>query len=63
MDESMVRDKEKKWIQFVTLLHLLIQGKPIIDYEQLYVFFETLKLKNNLHHHWNDNSRWRQLRL
>ena len=48
MNESMVRDKKKKWIQFATLLHLLIQGKPIIDYEQLYVFFEALKLKNNL---------------
>ena len=56
--ESTVRDRKKKWIQFVTLLHLLIRGRPITDYEQMYVLYETLKLKNNPHHHWSDCSGW-----
>jgi hypothetical protein len=56
--ENTVRDRKKKWIQFATLLHLLQRDRPIIDYEQMYVLFETLKLKKNPHHHWSDNSGW-----
>ena len=56
--ENTVRDRKKKWIQFATLLHLLQRGRPITDYEQMYVLFETLKLKKNPHHHWSDNSGW-----
>lgn len=29
-----------------------------MDYEQIYVLFQNLKLKNNPHHHWNDNNGW-----
>ena len=29
-----------------------------MDYEQMYLLFDNLKLKNNLHHHWNDNNGW-----
>lgn len=51
--ESMVVDRKKKWVQFTTLLHLLIRGRPIKNYKQMYVFFEILKPKNNPHHHWS----------
>jgi hypothetical protein len=50
--KNTVRDRKKKWIQFATLLHLLQRGRPITNYEQMYVLFETLKLKNNPHHHY-----------
>ena len=56
--EFTVRDRKKKWIQFATLLHLLIRMRPITDYEQMYVLYETLKLKNNSDHHWSDTSGW-----
>jgi len=56
--ENTVKNRKKKWIQFATLLHLLQRGRPITDYEQMYVLFETLKLKNNPHHHWSDSSGW-----
>ena len=38
------------WVQISTL-HLLMQGRPITCYEQMYVLFEFLKLTNNPHIH------------
>lgn len=29
-----------------------------MDYEQMYVLFEALNLKNNSHLYWSDNSGW-----
>lgn len=57
--ESMVRArKKKKWVQFTTLLQLLIRGRPITDHKQMYVLFEILELKNYPHHHWSGSSGW-----
>lgn len=34
--ENTVCDCRKKYVQFATLLHLLQQSKPLIDYEHIY---------------------------
>lgn len=54
VDEVIVRDRNS----FLALFHLLIKGKPITNHEQMYVLFQVLKVKNNLHHHWSNSSGW-----
>jgi hypothetical protein len=47
MDESMIRDRKKKWIQFATLLHSLIKGKLIIGgHSRLGYYFWDKELKD-----------------
>jgi hypothetical protein len=36
----------KKFIQFATILHILLHGRPILEYESLREFFLLLKVQN-----------------
>jgi hypothetical protein len=36
----------KKFIQFVTILHILLHGRPMLAYELLRELFLLLKVKN-----------------
>ncbi len=47
-------EKEKKYIQFVAIWHLLKQGRPMIDFERL----KFLKVENCLRKHWFDSTNW-----
>jgi hypothetical protein len=43
----MVRKKAKKVVQFASILHLLQQGHPTIEYEPFMPLFEFLALPKN----------------
>jgi hypothetical protein len=40
--------KKQKFLQFVTILHLLQQGRPPMDYENMQQLFTFVKMPNNL---------------
>jgi hypothetical protein len=44
---GMVRKKAKKVVQFASILHLLQQGHPTIEYEPFMPLFEFLALPKN----------------
>jgi hypothetical protein len=43
----------KKFIQFVTVLHILLHGRPILEYESLRELFLLLKVRNTQLKHWS----------
>jgi hypothetical protein len=49
---------EKKWkfLQFVTIFHLLQKGHPLMDYENMRQLFAFFKVPNNRQHHWNNSN-------
>jgi len=48
----------KKFIQFATILHILLHGRPMLEYELLRELFLLLKVKNTPLKHWLDSSDW-----
>ncbi len=50
--------KERKHLQFVTMFHLLIQSKPLIDYKCMQEFFSFLKVERMLKMHQVDSNKW-----
>jgi hypothetical protein len=51
-------EKKQKLLQFVTIFHLLQQGRPPLDYERMRQLFIFVKMQNNPQHHWSDSSVW-----
>ncbi len=51
-------EKKQKLLQFVTIFHLLQQGRPTLDYERMRQLFIFVKMPNNPQHHWNHSSVW-----
>lgn len=47
-----------KRIQFVTLLHLLSRGKPMLDYEAQKSVYQLLEVQRCPRKHWSDNAGW-----
>jgi hypothetical protein len=47
-----------KYIQVVAIFHLLKNGKPMIDFENLKELFEFLKNFNAPKKHWTSSSEW-----
>jgi hypothetical protein len=60
-DLNVIRDSfgcSEKFIQFVTILHIFLHGKPMLEYESLRELFLLLKVKNTPLKHRLDNSHW-----
>lgn len=57
VDECTFKARKKQWVQFATL-QLLIRGRIVTYYKQMYVLSQNLTLKNNPHRHWSDNRGW-----
>jgi hypothetical protein len=48
---GMVKEKVQKVVQFSTMLHLLQQGCPMVEYESLRLLFEFLVVPKNSKKH------------
>ncbi len=46
----------KKFTQFAIVLHILLHGRLLLEYESLREMFLLLKVKNTLLKHWLDSS-------
>ncbi len=46
----------KKFVQFVTVLHIFLHGRPMLEYESLRESFLLLKVKNTPLKHWSNSS-------
>ena len=55
--EPQPREPRGKMVQFATILHLVIEGRPTTDYEAMRGLFQFLKVKHNLRKQLGDNSR------
>jgi hypothetical protein len=53
--KGVVGEKGRKVVQFATMLHLLQQGHPMLEYEALKHLFQFLQMLENNNKHWNDN--------
>jgi hypothetical protein len=46
-------EHKHKYVQFVTLYHILAHDHPMIDFEGFKVLFQMLKVKNVGRKHWS----------
>jgi hypothetical protein len=44
--------------QFATILHLLQQGCPMLEYEALMFLYDFVVVPKNNKKHWSDNFKW-----
>ncbi len=51
-------EQGKKWQQFATILHLLQQGQPILEFEALKSLFSFLNVPLLPKHNWSDSMGW-----
>jgi hypothetical protein len=47
---------QKKFIQYVIILHILMHGRPVQEYESLQELFLLLKVKSMPLKHWSNNN-------
>ncbi len=55
---GVVGDNARKVVQFATMLHLLQQGLPMLEYEALKPLFKFLQVQKTNNKHWSDNFGW-----
>jgi len=49
------RENKRKVIQFASIFMLLVEGRPMTNYKDLWpLYHEFLKLKNTFNKHWSD---------
>ncbi len=51
-------ERKKKYLQFVSIFHLLQQGKPMTNFEACKNLFQFLKVENYPWKHWLDTTSW-----
>ncbi len=50
--------RKNKYLQFVSIFHLLQQGKPMTNFEACKNLFEFLKVENCSWKHWSNTTSW-----
>jgi hypothetical protein len=58
LKQSNMLEREKKTIKFVTLFQILIDGRPMLEYDSRETLYEFLNVPNFPRMHWLDNSSW-----
>ena len=51
-------ERARKQIQFATILHLLHEGRPMLEYTALHPLFNFLGVPKLLKKHWSDGEGW-----
>jgi hypothetical protein len=51
-------ERKNKYLQFVSIFHLLQQGKPMTNFEACKYLFQFLKVENCPRKHWSDTTGW-----